>query len=93
MSRTVVVIGYIIVIPTWFGMLAAALIFVNEFNLSDLDAWLRTPGAPPPQMILVCGFAIVLGITSLVAGLLGWLLVMKKHVLQCSVCKAVVNAS
>ncbi len=39
------------------------------------------------------GFAIILGVTSFVAGLLGWLLVMKKRVLQCSVCEATVNAS
>lgn len=39
------------------------------------------------------GFAIALGIASFVGGLLGWLLVMRKRVLQCSVCGAVVSAS
>lgn len=39
------------------------------------------------------GFAIVLGVASFVGGLLGWLLVMRKRVLQCSLCRAVVNAS
>jgi hypothetical protein len=39
------------------------------------------------------GFAVVMGIASFVGGLLGWLLVMRKKVLQCSVCSAVVNAS
>jgi len=38
-------------------------------------------------------FAVVLGISSFVGGLLGWLLVMRKRVLQCNVCSAVVNAS
>jgi hypothetical protein len=37
--------------------------------------------------------AVVVGITSFVGGLLGWLLVMRKRVLQCNVCGAVVNAS
>lgn len=37
--------------------------------------------------------AIGLGIASFVGGLLGWLLVMKKRVLQCDYCGAVVNAS
>lgn len=37
--------------------------------------------------------AIGLGITSFVGGLLGWLLVMRKRVLQCNICGAVVNAS
>ncbi len=38
-------------------------------------------------------FSIIWGITFFVGGLLGWLLVMKKNVLQCNVCGAVVNAS
>jgi hypothetical protein len=43
--------------------------------------------------IIGSGFAIVLGIASFVSGLLGYLLVMKKRVLQCSVCGATVSAS
>jgi hypothetical protein len=35
----------------------------------------------------------VLMILAFVSGLLGWLLVMKKRVLQCGLCGAVVNAS
>jgi len=37
--------------------------------------------------------AVAMGIASFVGGLLGWLLVMRKHVLQCDVCGAIVNAS
>ena len=37
-------------------------------------------------------FAIALGIASLVGGLLGWSLLMKKRVLQCSVCRAAIDA-
>jgi hypothetical protein len=36
--------------------------------------------------------SIVFGIISFVGGLFGWLLVMRKKVLQCAVCGAVVNA-
>jgi hypothetical protein len=36
---------------------------------------------------------LVLMILAFVSGLLGWLLVMKKRVLQCGLCGAVVNAS
>jgi hypothetical protein len=43
--------------------------------------------------ILGSTFAIALGIASFVGGLLGWLLVMKKRVLQCSTCGATVSAS
>jgi hypothetical protein len=39
------------------------------------------------------GLAIFWAIASFVGGLLGWLLVMRKRVLQCDVCGAVVNAS
>jgi hypothetical protein len=39
------------------------------------------------------GFAIAVGVASFVGGLVGWLLVMKKRVLQCSTCGAVINAS
>lgn len=38
-------------------------------------------------------YAIIFGIASFVGGLLGWLLVMKKHVLQCNACGATINAS
>jgi hypothetical protein len=38
-------------------------------------------------------FSILWGIAFFVGGLLGWLLVMKKRVLQCDVCGAVVSAS
>jgi hypothetical protein len=46
-----------------------------------------------PFRLIGSGLAISLGIASFVGGLLGWLLVMKKRVLQCDVCGAVVNAS
>jgi hypothetical protein len=39
------------------------------------------------------GLEIVMGIASFVGGLFGWLLIMKKRVLQCSVCNATVSAS
>lgn len=42
---------------------------------------------------LLVAVAIAVGIPSFVAGLFGWLLVMKKHVLRCSACGATVNAS
>ena len=37
-------------------------------------------------------FAVALGIASLVGGLLGWLLVRKKRVLECTLCNAVIDA-
>ena len=43
-------------------------------------------------MLLSSGLTIAIGVASFVGGLLGWLLVMKRRVLQCSVCGATVNA-
>jgi hypothetical protein len=43
--------------------------------------------------VLGNAFFIGCGIAFFVSGLLGWLLVMKKRILQCDVCGAVVNAS
>lgn len=43
--------------------------------------------------VVAGGFAIFFIVASFVSGLVGWLLVMKKKVLQCSACSAVVNAS
>ena len=43
--------------------------------------------------VLAGGLALWLGVAFFVAGLLGWLLVMKKRVLQCSVCGAIISAS
>jgi hypothetical protein len=43
--------------------------------------------------IVGSGFFIVCLISCFVGGLLGWLLVMRRRVLQCSFCRAVVNAS
>jgi hypothetical protein len=56
---------------------------------------LRTGSNPLRAACSVFGssLAIGLGITSFVGGLLGWLLVTRKRVLQCNICGAVVNAS
>jgi hypothetical protein len=67
----------------------------------DVDALYSSPTVTPSSdrtgtdlfRVVSSGFAISLGIASFVGGLLGWLLVMKKRVLQCDVCGAVVNAS
>lgn len=54
-----------------------------------------TAGAGPNILGLVLGGGVSIGviIASFVGGLLGWLLVMRKSVLQCGVCSAVVSTS
>ena len=52
-----------------------------------------TQSPPSPPSPLSAAFSIGLIVGSFVGGIFGWLLVMKKRVLQCSVCGAVINAS
>jgi len=96
MSAIVVVIGYILLIPSVLGVLISAVGFFA------VPAAMRPlPGifnAAPAQDIgaagvIAGGIFIFFGLASLVGGLLGWLLVMKKDVLQCGHCGAVVAAS
>jgi hypothetical protein len=67
---------------------------VDAFYSSDTPR--RASVAPIANLgvrVFGSGFIIAVGIASFVGGLLGWLLVMRKRVLQCDVCGAVVNAS
>jgi hypothetical protein len=78
---------------------------LQKQSTDDVDAFYSDVAATPPASTtsddLVAtgvrfagsGIAIAMGIASFVGGLLGWLLVMRKRVLKCNVCGAVVNAS
>jgi hypothetical protein len=83
MSGPVVVIGFILLIPSVLGIMFSVLMLVG--SLSSEGGNTLTTG--------IGVWITLLGIASFVGGLLGWLLVMKKRVLQCSVCGAVINAS
>jgi hypothetical protein len=145
MSGIVVLIGYIILIPSLLGIAVATMGVVATGAATgkvadslerEAQAKLRAAAVPPaiaqqvvshrvvpqadldqltePQRqaveqvkleltagaagagagaVLAGGASIVFGVFSLVGGLLGWLLVMKKAVLQCNACGAVVAAS
>ena len=153
MSAPVVVIGFILLIPSVLGIIFSVIAFfasathsssslaqsnasniaqmrragvprriINALvaeNKTDIDEWLNSDyggSGPPPQIqqdavkaaqenmtagtvgsglsfLVGGGFSIIFGVAALVGGLLGWLLVMKKRVLQCSTCGAVINAS
>jgi hypothetical protein len=68
---------------------------VDAFYLTDTPR--RASVAPDASLGIarVFGSSIIvaIGIASFVGGLLGWLLVMRKRVLQCNVCGAVISAS
>ena len=78
-----------------------AALYSGENPQSTPDAAMTTRHTPDPlaaykTMIfraLGGGFSLALGIGFFISGLLGWLLVMKKRVLKCDYCGAVVNAS
>jgi hypothetical protein len=89
MSGPAVLIGYILLVPSILGILISAMSF---FRLASLNH-AGNAGSADVATGLVGGFVIFFGIASFVGGLIGWLLVMKKQVLECNVCQAVVNAS
>lgn len=145
MSVVVVVIGYIILIPSIFGILSGVFgVVMSGIAASEVvdasetaaDSALRAVNVPEAVITKVValdslaasdtvgltsvqraavrserfglstemvgmavagtitgGLFVFMAITSLVGGLLGWLLVMKKKVLQCDNCDAVVAAS
>ena len=67
-------------------------------NVDALYSGRTTRTVPPTHLpslirLLGSGAAVAMGVGCFVGGLLGWLLVMRKRVLQCGLCGAVVNAS
>ena len=86
MSGPVVVIGFIFLIPSVLGILPAALLLGTMILSKLLGIVINLSG-------FIETIVFTVGILSFIGGLLGWLLVMRKRVLQCSVCGATVNAS
>lgn len=82
MSGMAVFIGYLLLVPSVIGMLWSSVLFLISVGNEATDV-----------AVLGGGLSITTAIASMVGGLVGWLLVMKKTVLQCSVCRAVINAS
>ena len=84
-------IGYIIAIPSALGMAFAVLIFFT--------GGLATPhnSVQLPSTSIVSAMGMGIGIfifcTSLVSGLVGWLLLMKKNVYRCVRCGYIIDRS
>jgi hypothetical protein len=91
LSGPAVAIGYILLIPSILGMAACAILLVISLLAGVAGAAhgsaFATAFAGTWSIAMVSS-----GIGFFVFGLLGWLLIMKKHVLQCGYCGAVVNA-
>jgi hypothetical protein len=90
MSGPAVAIGFILLIPSVLGILFSAFILFAVAVGVGHDA--GNPDVAGAAAIGT-GIAIFIGVGCFVGGLLGWLLIMRKRVLQCNVCEAVVNAS
>jgi hypothetical protein len=89
MSGVVVMIGYILLIPSVLAILLCLVALWQTANLSL--------GNSSPSALAATGFVeatyIAVAFAFLVGGLLGWLLIMKKDILQCGHCGAVIAAS
>ncbi len=83
-------IGYIFVIPSVLGVLFAILVFFStSMATSDVmqqssEAAFQTGAAIGGAMGI--GFSLFIGASSLVGGLIGYLLLTKKKVFRCNIC-------
>lgn len=81
LSGPVVVIGYLLLVPSIFGILIGVGTMVSGYASGDASIAAMGQGV---------GIAMVVG--AFVGGLFGWLLVMKKSILRCDHCRATVSA-
>ena len=100
MSGPAVVIGYILLIPSMLGILTSIAFWVFSTFGAAGAASTSTAGDPAAAaagagccFLLGSGTTICAAVIFLVSGLVGWLLIMKKDVLQCQNCSATVAAS
>lgn len=91
LSGPAVAIGYILLVPSILGMVGCAILFIVAILAGFAGA--------AHKSAFVTAFAgigslaiIYVAVVCFVGGLLGWLLVMRKHVLQCGYCGAIINA-
>jgi hypothetical protein len=89
MSGIVVFIGYILLIPSVIGILTGVVMIVAGAGSGGS----HPTNAAATGAAIAGGVGVFLIIASLVGGLLGWLLVMKKTVLKCDRCGATITAS
>lgn len=85
MSPVVIVIGWLIAIPSILGVLFAVLLFaIGLIGAGQADP--GAEGAAGMAVFLSGGTAACIGISSLISGLVGYLLIMKKKVWKCNQC-------
>ncbi len=84
------IIGYIIVIPSVLGVLFAVLMFFSTGSAtSEVMSTVQTDAEATGAAIgatIGFGMSAFIGAISLVGGLIGWLLLMKRKVFKCISC-------
>jgi hypothetical protein len=80
-----VAIGYILLVPSVLGVIVCVLSILGLAGLSNSNN--------SDASAMASGILIFFALVAFVGGLLGWLLVMKKRILSCAYCSAVVPAS
>lgn len=73
-------IGYIILIPSMIGLFIACVILGTSVASADAAG-----------LAFGFGFAAFIAVTSIVSGLIGWILIMDRKVFKCSVCGFVLD--
>ncbi len=80
-SGIVQFIGYVFVVPSVLGVI---LCVMAMFNVAGHDT-----GDDAQAMAI--GMLVVFAIISLVGGLIGWILIMKKRVFKCTACGHIID--
>ncbi len=90
-----VAIGYILLVPSILGMVGCAILLIITVLAGAAGAAGVAHGSALVIAFAGIGSLVILyvAVVCFVGGLLGWLLVMRKYVLQCDNCGAVVNAA
>lgn len=88
MSPVVQIIGWIFAIPSIIGVVLSILFFVlGVLGIGAQDAMHEGEEAAKGVAVMLTGsMSACMGISSLVSGLIGYLLIMKKKVWKCSNC-------
>ncbi|MCX5782594.1 MAG: zinc ribbon domain-containing protein [Elusimicrobia bacterium] len=89
MSPVVVAIGWILTVPSILGIFFAILVFISTMQVSVASGTASTGTNVATGIGVIV--AVVIGIISLVIGLLGYILIMKKKVYKCSACGYVLD--
>lgn len=96
LSMPVVIIGYLLLVPSFLGIIISVIgtAFVMLYPLvSGIDARDANQVSYSGVAALFSAFnGICLIVGFFIAGLLGWLLIMKRTVLRCNLCGATIDA-